>query len=117
MNIKKCPKCKQEYSAYPAISRADNKTEICSLCGITESLVNWLFPRLELKTTCLNHIEKDIRIKLKASSLVKPEEVIRKEKNKATMVINKTIKQYKKKMNDDRSRQGQELKKKTKVAE
>lgn len=35
---KKCPKCKNKYKAYPAISRVDNKTEICPKCGIEEAL-------------------------------------------------------------------------------
>lgn len=33
-----CPKCGKEYSDYPAISREDNKTEICSECGQKEAL-------------------------------------------------------------------------------
>ena len=37
-NKKKCLKCNQYYSGYPAISRRDNKTEICSDCGTREAL-------------------------------------------------------------------------------
>lgn len=33
-----CPKCGYEYEGYPAISREDNKTEICPECGIREAL-------------------------------------------------------------------------------
>ena len=33
-----CPKCGREYSAPPAISRTDNKTNICPVCGIAEAL-------------------------------------------------------------------------------
>jgi hypothetical protein len=33
-----CPKCKKEFTGYPALSRIDNKTEICSECGIKEAL-------------------------------------------------------------------------------
>lgn len=36
--MKICPKCKKEYEGYPAISRKDNKTEICSECGLLEAL-------------------------------------------------------------------------------
>lgn len=36
MNI--CPICGEEYSEPPAISRLDNKTAICSSCGIRQSL-------------------------------------------------------------------------------
>ena len=32
-NKRKCPICGQVYTNYPAISRKDNKTEICSECG------------------------------------------------------------------------------------
>ena len=35
---KKCPKCGMCYEGYPAISRRDNKTEICSTCGVVEAL-------------------------------------------------------------------------------
>lgn len=34
----KCPKCNKELGKYPAISRRDNKTEICSNCGMLEAL-------------------------------------------------------------------------------
>lgn len=33
-----CPKCHQETNGYPALSRTDNKTEICSQCGTAEAL-------------------------------------------------------------------------------
>lgn len=36
--IKICPRCGKEYTDYPAISRCDNKTEICSECGLAEAL-------------------------------------------------------------------------------
>jgi hypothetical protein len=36
--MKKCPKCKEEYTGYPAISRDDNKTKVCSDCGTKEAL-------------------------------------------------------------------------------
>lgn len=36
--LKYCPKCHKQYSGYPAISRVDNKTEICSKCGQIEAL-------------------------------------------------------------------------------
>ena len=40
MEIKKriCPACGKEYTGYPALSRKDNKTEICSDCGVREAL-------------------------------------------------------------------------------
>lgn len=33
-----CPKCGKEIIGYPALSRKDNKTKICSNCGIKEAL-------------------------------------------------------------------------------
>lgn len=36
--LRKCPKCGKKYYGYPALSREDNKTEICSKCGIEEAL-------------------------------------------------------------------------------
>lgn len=38
MDTKKCPNCGRVYSGYPALSRKDNKTEICPDCGIAEAL-------------------------------------------------------------------------------
>ena len=36
--MKACPKCGCGYDDPPAISRDDNKTEICPSCGIREAL-------------------------------------------------------------------------------
>ena len=33
-----CPSCGNEFNCYPAISRKDNKTEICPDCGMMEAL-------------------------------------------------------------------------------
>ena len=33
-----CPKCKMRYNSRPAISRVDNKTKICPMCGQKEAL-------------------------------------------------------------------------------
>ncbi|MCI8915015.1 MAG: hypothetical protein HFF38_13080 [Lawsonibacter sp.] len=35
-----CPKCNKRYKSYPAISRDDNKTEICPACGLLEALLS-----------------------------------------------------------------------------
>lgn len=35
---KTCPKCGKQYSGYPALSRVDNKTEICPDCGNKEAV-------------------------------------------------------------------------------
>ena len=37
-NMRTCPKCGKEYQEHPAISRADNVTEICPDCGTLEAL-------------------------------------------------------------------------------
>ncbi len=34
----KCPKCGKYYTGYPALSRGDNKTEICPECGMIEAI-------------------------------------------------------------------------------
>lgn len=33
-----CEKCGKQYSEYPALSRKDNVTEICTACGMKEAL-------------------------------------------------------------------------------
>lgn len=48
----RCPMCGQIYSGYPALSRRDNKTEICSDCGMTEALNDYMgvpYPPLRYK--------------------------------------------------------------------
>lgn len=35
---KVCPKCGRTYRGHPAISRTDNVTPICPLCGTREAL-------------------------------------------------------------------------------
>lgn len=37
-DTKICPICKKRYFGHPAISRKDNKTEICPNCGINEAM-------------------------------------------------------------------------------
>lgn len=38
VNEKVCPKCGKTYRGHPAISRVDNVTAICPLCGTREAL-------------------------------------------------------------------------------
>lgn len=37
-----CPRCHRYVNEYPALSRKDNRTEICSNCGMTEAFEDWL---------------------------------------------------------------------------
>lgn len=37
-----CPVCGKTYTGVPALSRVDNKTEICSYCGAEEALNAWI---------------------------------------------------------------------------
>lgn len=39
---KVCPKCHKKIYGYPAISRIDNCTEICSDCGVHEAIEIYL---------------------------------------------------------------------------
>lgn len=38
----KCSKCDEYYTGYPALSREDNKTEICPECGIEEAISTYI---------------------------------------------------------------------------
>jgi hypothetical protein len=37
---KKCPRCGEMYSSFPALSRRDDKTDICPTCGQEEALID-----------------------------------------------------------------------------
>tara|TARA_R100000808_G_C2088403_1_gene109701 strand:+ start:558 stop:782 length:225 start_codon:yes stop_codon:yes gene_type:complete len=37
-----CPRCGIKTTDFPAISRADNETEVCSQCGTEEALIQTL---------------------------------------------------------------------------
>ena len=37
-----CPRCGKRYNKYPAISRKDNKTEICPDCGVEEAMIDYI---------------------------------------------------------------------------
>ena len=39
---RKCPKCGELYTGYSAISRDDDKTEICPGCGLREAMQAYL---------------------------------------------------------------------------
>ena len=42
LGIKICPICGNEYLEPSSISRKDNKTEICSRCGMQEAITTYL---------------------------------------------------------------------------
>lgn len=37
-----CPLCGKDYDGHPAISRKDNKSEICSNCGVGEAFMDFI---------------------------------------------------------------------------
>lgn len=37
--MRQCPRCGKKYNDHPAISRKDNKSEICPQCGLAEALL------------------------------------------------------------------------------
>jgi hypothetical protein len=37
-----CPICDMYYHEFPALSRVDNKTDICSACGLREGLMDYV---------------------------------------------------------------------------
>ena len=59
--MKVCPRCKKKKNLiHPAISRRDNKTEICSYCGTAEALFDFAKFRAGLKKSEKQFSEKDI---------------------------------------------------------
>ena len=36
-----CPRCGEKFVGHPALSRRDNKTDICSTCGENEAIFDW----------------------------------------------------------------------------
>ena len=69
MKDKKCPKCKLEYKRPPSISRLDNKTEICELCGTAEAMAIFKMATenkmVELSIVKETKIEKEMKKELK----------------------------------------------------
>lgn len=42
MKYQICPICHKRYNTPPAISRKDNKTKICSECGLKEAIYRFV---------------------------------------------------------------------------
>ena len=55
---KTCPKCGREYMCPPALSRVDNETEICPVCGVAEAIEPLTFLAEEARKKMLADIEK-----------------------------------------------------------
>ena len=72
MKNRKCPKCKLEYKRPPSISRLDNKTEICELCGTAEAMALMKMAmndkKVELSIVRETKLEKKIKQQLKEIS-------------------------------------------------
>ena len=45
----KCGRCGKVCEEFPALSRRDNKTEICSNCATSEALFDWVLSRAKEK--------------------------------------------------------------------
>lgn len=43
-----CERCLKKFEGYPAISRRDNKTEICSDCGVAEAMFDFAVHKLHI---------------------------------------------------------------------
>jgi predicted RNA-binding Zn-ribbon protein involved in translation (DUF1610 family) len=53
-----CPRCGETYTGFPALSRTDNKTSICSDCGNAEAMEDFLgLPLTPLKSLTTNSDE------------------------------------------------------------
>lgn len=46
---KTCPRCKENFTGTGALSRIDNKTEICSQCGTDEAMADFFQNALVVK--------------------------------------------------------------------
>ena len=45
--VRRCPKCGQEYTGHPALSREDGEMMICPDCGTREALYTLAIPKEE----------------------------------------------------------------------
>ena len=56
-NLKRwtCPRCEREVEGYPALSRKDNKTEICTNCGQEEAMNDFLKAKKKTKKLVCKH--------------------------------------------------------------
>ncbi len=54
-----CPRCKNPMTKYPATSRRDNQTKICSRCGTDEAMFDFA-----MRSSSRSEEEKENAIKL-----------------------------------------------------
>jgi hypothetical protein len=68
MNVKKeyrgdCPRCGGPITGFPALSRRDNKTNICNECGVIEALIDAGYMRPDdVETAFIKRIERRKKI-------------------------------------------------------
>lgn len=63
-----CPKCNKEYTDRPAISREDNKTEICPCCGRREAIKAW--NDNVARANCFHALEAAAKVKVRDYMLI-----------------------------------------------
>ena len=51
----KCPRCLGEIEGFPALSRTDNKTYICSPCGQTEGMEAFIYKTIKTQDMWPTH--------------------------------------------------------------
>ena len=50
-----CPRCLGNIEGYPAISRTDNKTDICTPCGQTEAMEDFIYKTIKTQEMWPTH--------------------------------------------------------------
>ena len=50
-----CPRCLGNIEGYPAISRTDNKTDICTPCGQTEAMEDYIYKTIKTQEMWPTH--------------------------------------------------------------
>lgn len=58
--MKICPICNKPYEGHHALSRKDNQTEICSLCGAKEALIIANVNE-DMQTSILAEVEQNMK--------------------------------------------------------
>ena len=50
-----CPRCLGTIEGYPAVSRTDNRTDICSPCGQTEAMEDFIYNTIKTQDMWPTH--------------------------------------------------------------